>query len=201
MCRPQTLEPRPDIRAVLNNINQQPSTTTTTMSTSSSSSILEYDRIRALSEFDPTSCLDEHGLSHWTTLLMAERLAVAITPKSSSKAESPLIGVRVVGWLLIDFKCHAQPLGSGPYKKWLENIASCNIPKPGEPVHPTGTDEDNQAVTLRLSALGLTVSNYMFRVCELIVFLFFITFAQREHSSSIRWANPSRFGTYFKAVL
>jgi hypothetical protein len=120
----------------------------------------------ALSEFDATDHLDADGRSLWPTLLKAEQAAQTIREKNAAKYTDPLIGVRVVGWLLVDLRHYQQALGSDPYRLWRLKISSCCVSKPGETLHPPGSDEETQAIYQKIFDLGLTVRNCMFRVCE-----------------------------------
>ena len=100
---------------------------------------------------------DETGLSAWNVLLLAEETALKESSRTKAKYNDPLIGIRLLGFFLMDFWDHARDgyLGSAPYARMVKEIISCNM-GPGD-----------NATYDALVELGLRYRNYLLRVCEL----------------------------------
>lgn len=112
--------------------------------------------MRALSSLD--ECRSEaNGLSIWQNLLEAESTALNDASRTNAKYTDPVIGIRLLGFFLKDFRDHAQDgyLGYPPYNRMEREITSC-LDKP-----------DKKAIYDALVKLGLMYRNYLLRVCEL----------------------------------
>lgn len=108
--------------------------------------------------------VDHDGKSLWPNILSAERAALKVAPtKPGAKYNDPLIGIRVLGFLLQDLWEHSQhSFGLIPYKEFIEQIASC-LSIPG---HTVGSEEEAEAQHEKLQALGLHYRNHLIRVCS-----------------------------------
>ncbi|KAJ7257588.1 hypothetical protein B0H12DRAFT_471613 [Mycena haematopus] len=106
--------------------------------------------------------VDNDGKSLWPNILSAELVAVkAVATKPGAKYHDPLIGIRVLGFLLQDLWQHSQhSFGIIPYKELIKEIAS-SLSIPG---HPVGSEEEAEAQHAKLQALGLSYHNHLIRV-------------------------------------
>ncbi|KAG6817987.1 hypothetical protein H0H93_006891 [Arthromyces matolae] len=97
--------------------------------------------------------LEDHGSSLWIKILEAEKHAKN-QPKGTASNQNTLIGIRVLGYLLLDLYAHVTDvsLGSLPYTRVRTEALSCLSKE---------TDED---VYRALQTLGLTYRNYLLRV-------------------------------------
>ncbi|KXN92709.1 hypothetical protein AN958_06987 [Leucoagaricus sp. SymC.cos] len=96
--------------------------------------------------------LDEKGLSIWKKLLEAERTALEDANSSKAKYNDPIIGIRVLGFFMKDFRTHTQDFGSTPYTRLCLEITSCF------------NQSDDKAIYTALVELGLRYRNYLLRV-------------------------------------
>ncbi|KAJ7083336.1 hypothetical protein B0H15DRAFT_889211 [Mycena belliarum] len=106
--------------------------------------------------------LDHDGKSLWPNILSAERAALKVAPsKLGAKYNDPLIGIRVLGFLLQDLWQHSQhSFALIPYREVIKKIASClSIPE-----HTVGSEEEAEAQHEKLQALGLHYRNHLIRV-------------------------------------
>ena len=96
------------------------------------------------------------GLSIWRTLLQAENTALKDPSRTKAKYNDPLIGIRLLGFLLRDFWDHARDgyLGSIPYARMVTEITSY-------------LDQPDEGIYDALVELGLRYRNHLLRVCEL----------------------------------
>jgi hypothetical protein len=108
--------------------------------------------------------LDHDGQSLWPNILSAEQAALKVAPtKPGAKYNDPLIGIRVLGFLLQDLWQHSEhSFGLIPYKEVTKHIASC-LSIPG---HTVGGEEEAEAQHRKLQALGLYYRNHLVRVCS-----------------------------------
>ncbi|KAJ7166287.1 hypothetical protein C8R43DRAFT_1162659 [Mycena crocata] len=127
--------------------------------------------------------VDHSGKSLWPNILSAERAALkaagseALT-KPSPRYNDPLIGVRVLGFLLQDLWQHSQhSFGVIPYKELIKEIASC-LSVPGYTVN---SEEEAEQQHDELQSLGLHYRNHLIRV-----------FRSNGGSISKRSEHPSR---------
>ena len=104
--------------------------------------------------------LDPHGISAWNLLLAAEDAALKRDTKPvTSKYLDELVGVRVLGFFLLDFYKHSnvhQKIGLIPYKRLLRQVTSCFA------VSVTDDEDTFKAVF----DLGLSYRNHLMRVSE-----------------------------------
>ena len=71
--------------------------------------------------------LDPHGVSAWNLLLAAEDAALKRDPRPSKYLDE-LVGVRVLGFFLLDFYKHSDIHRISliiPYKRLLREVTSC----------------------------------------------------------------------------
>ncbi|KAJ7084830.1 hypothetical protein B0H15DRAFT_923519 [Mycena belliarum] len=117
------------------------------------------------SEFLGTVHLDHNGASLWQYLLSAEQAALENAPASAGpKYNDPLIGVRVLGFLLQDLWQHqSHSFGLIPYHRLCVEIASCLSP------HRVivGSKGEAQAQNAKIYELGLLYRNHLMRVFRL----------------------------------
>ena len=101
--------------------------------------------------------LEPHGASAWNLLLAAEEAALK-TDTRPAKYRDELVGVRVLGFFLLDFYKHSNyhRIGLIPYKRLVWEVLSCFK------VSVT----DNEAVFKAVFKLGLSYRNHLMRVCE-----------------------------------
>ncbi|KAJ7019353.1 hypothetical protein C8F04DRAFT_1147936 [Mycena alexandri] len=106
--------------------------------------------------------LDHEGQSLWPKILSAEQAALQVAPaKPGAKYKDPLIGIRVLGFLLLDLYEHRQhSFGAIPYKELLKEIASC-LSIAGRAV---GSKAEADAQHGKLQDLGLHYRNHLIRV-------------------------------------
>ncbi|KAF7315029.1 hypothetical protein MIND_00017100 [Mycena indigotica] len=70
--------------------------------------------------------LDHEGKDLWEFILRAEAYAEADAFSTGSKFKDKLIGVRVIGYFLVDFFSHTHfTYGTHPYKRLIAEITSC----------------------------------------------------------------------------
>ncbi|KAJ6612984.1 hypothetical protein B0H10DRAFT_2165419 [Mycena sp. CBHHK59/15] len=107
--------------------------------------------------------LDHNGSSLWPYLLSAERAALANPRTGGPKYNDPLIGVRVLGFLLQDLWQHnSHSFGLIPYHRLCVEILS-SLSIPGTIV---GSEGEAQARNAKIYKLGLFHRNHLMRVCE-----------------------------------
>ncbi|KAF5359881.1 hypothetical protein D9756_003613 [Leucocoprinus leucothites] len=96
--------------------------------------------------------LEKTGLNIWKKLLEAEKTALEDTDSSKAKYNDPLIGIRLLGFFLKDFRAHTPDFGLTPYAHLCREITSCfNI-------------SDDEAIYDALVELGLRYRNYLLRL-------------------------------------
>ncbi|KAJ6514889.1 hypothetical protein C8R47DRAFT_1181805 [Mycena vitilis] len=101
--------------------------------------------------------LDHEGQSLWRHILSAEQDALQLPPKSS-KYDSPLVGIRVLGFMLLDLWHHRQhSFGAIPYKQLISQITSCLVIK-GAVVN---SQEETDAQHQKLQETGLHLRNHL----------------------------------------
>jgi len=98
-----------------------------------------------------TCRLPETVLSLWHALLQAENTALKDDSCTNARYNNPLIGIRLLGFFLMDFWDHVDDgyLGSGPYACIVTEITLC-LDKP-----------DNKATYDALVGLGLMYRNLL----------------------------------------
>ncbi|KAJ7899753.1 hypothetical protein B0H13DRAFT_2518435 [Mycena leptocephala] len=98
---------------------------------------------------------DHDGKSLWPNILSAEEAALKVAPtKPGAKYNDRLIGIRVLGFFLLDLWQHSQhSFGLIPYKQVIKQIAS-SLSIPGCTV---GSKEEAEAQHEKLQTLGLSV--------------------------------------------
>ena len=108
--------------------------------------------------------LDHEGRTIWPYILEAERAALKVAPtKPGLKYNDPLIGIRVLGFLLQDLWIHDKhSFGLIPYKNLMKHI-TLGLSISG---HAIRSKEDSQAQSKKLQDMGLSYSNHLFRVCS-----------------------------------
>jgi len=101
--------------------------------------------------------LDPHGVSAWNLLLAAEDAALK-KDTMPAKYRDELVGVRVLGFFLLDFYKYSNhhQIGLIPYKRLVREVISCFAV----------SVNDNQAVFKAVFDLGLSYRNHLMRVCE-----------------------------------
>ena len=101
--------------------------------------------------------LDPHGVSAWNLLLAAEDAALKKDTRPAKYLDE-LVGVRVLGFFLLDFYKHSNvhQFGLIPYKRLLREVTSCFA------VSVT----DDEATFKAVFDLGLSYRNHLMRVCE-----------------------------------
>jgi len=99
--------------------------------------------------------LDPQGVSAWNLLLAAEDAALKKDTRPA-KYRDELVGVRVLGFFLLDFYKHSNyhQIGLIPYKRLVREVLSCFA------VSVT----DNEAVFKAVFELGLSYRNHLIRV-------------------------------------
>ena len=97
--------------------------------------------------------LDPDGMSVWHQLLAAEDAALKkeIRP---AKYRDDLVGVRVLGFFILDFYKHPR-IGLTPYHRLVREVASCF----------RKSVKDDEAVFKAIFELGLRYRNNLLRVC------------------------------------
>ncbi|KAG6838899.1 hypothetical protein C0991_007461 [Blastosporella zonata] len=97
--------------------------------------------------------LEERGISLWIKILEAEKHAEN-QPKGTASDQNTLIGIRVLGYLLLDLYAHVTDvsLGSLPYIRVRTEALFCL------------SKETDEVVYRALQTLGLTYRNYLLRV-------------------------------------
>ncbi|KAF5359877.1 hypothetical protein D9756_003616 [Leucocoprinus leucothites] len=96
--------------------------------------------------------LDETGRSIWRKLLEAEKTALEYIRSNKAKYNDPVIGIRILGFFLKDFRAHTLGYGSAPYARLCREITSCF------------NKSDDKAIYDALVELGLRYRNYLLRV-------------------------------------
>jgi hypothetical protein len=101
--------------------------------------------------------LDPDGVSAWNLLLDAEDAALKKDPRPAKYLDE-LVGVRVLGFFLLDFYNHSDvhQIGLIPYKRLLREIISCF----------SVSVTDDEALYKAVFDLGLSYRNHLMRVCE-----------------------------------
>ena len=70
--------------------------------------------------------LDPNGVSAWNMLLAAEEAALKMVTGTSAKYRNELVGVRILGFFLLDFYKHSyHQIGLIPYQRLLKEVISC----------------------------------------------------------------------------
>lgn len=101
--------------------------------------------------------LDPQGVSAWNLLLSAEDAALKKDTRPA-KYRDELVGVRVLGFFLLDFYKHSNyhQIGLIPYNRLVREVISC---------FRVSVTED-EAVFKAVFELGLSYRNHLMRVCE-----------------------------------
>ena len=101
--------------------------------------------------------VDPHGVSAWNLLLAAEDAALKKDTRPAKYLDQ-LVGVRVLGFFLLDFYKHSNvhQFGLIPYKRLLREVISCFV------VSVT----DDEATFKAVFDLGLGYRNHLMRVCK-----------------------------------
>ena len=101
--------------------------------------------------------LDPHRVSAWNMLLAAEEAALKKDTGTSSKYRNELVGVRILGFFLLDFYKHSyHQIGLIPYQRLLKEVISCF----------RVSVNDNEAIFMAIYQLGLSYRNHLIRACE-----------------------------------
>jgi hypothetical protein len=100
--------------------------------------------------------LDPHGVSAWNLLLAAEDAALK-KDRKPAKYRDELVGVRVLGFFLLDFHKHSNyhQIGFIPYERLVQEVLSC-----------FAVSVDVEAIFKAVFKLGLSYRNHLIRVCE-----------------------------------
>ncbi|KAJ7024205.1 hypothetical protein C8F04DRAFT_1192625 [Mycena alexandri] len=104
----------------------------------------------------PGASLDHGGQGLWPTILSAEQAALDVSPAAKTNPKhlytsDRLIGIRVLGFLLLDLYEHRQlSFGAVPYNALIREITSC--------LSPLGSKGE------KLQNLGLQYRNRILRV-------------------------------------
>ena len=108
--------------------------------------------------------VDHEGKSIWPYILEAEQAALKVAPaKPGPKYNDPLIGIRVLGFLLQDLWLHDKhSFGLIPYKNLIKHVTS-GLSIPG---YAVGSKEESQAQSKKLQDMGLYYRNHLIRVCS-----------------------------------
>lgn len=108
--------------------------------------------------------LDHEGRSIWPYILEAERAALKVaSTKPGPKYNDPLIGIRVLGFLLQDLWLHDKhSFNLIPYKNLIKHI-TLGLSISG---HAVGSEEESQARSKKLQDMGLYYRNHLIRVCS-----------------------------------
>ncbi|KAG6818835.1 hypothetical protein H0H93_001211, partial [Arthromyces matolae] len=120
----------------------------------------------------PADCgLDEQGCNVWRMILDAEE--DALKQAQTAAYQNELIGIRVLGFFLLDFYKHAHDgyLGTAPYTRMVLETKSCLRKK------------DTATIYHDLQTLGLTYRNHLIRV--------FRSNSQSQPGSSAHVSRPS----------
>ena len=101
--------------------------------------------------------LDPHGVSAWNLLLAAEDAALERVTRPANYLDE-LVGVRVLGFFLLDFYKHSNvhQFGLIPYKRLLREVLSCF----------TVSLTDDEATFEAVFDLGLSYRDHLMRVCK-----------------------------------
>ena len=108
--------------------------------------------------------LDHEGRSIWPYILEAERAALKVaSTKPGPKYNDPLIGIRVLGFLLQDLWLHDKhSFNLIPYKNLIKHI-TLGLSMSG---HAVGSEEESHARSKKLQDMGLYYRNHLIRVCS-----------------------------------
>jgi len=103
--------------------------------------------------------LDANGQSAWNRLLEAEQLALALsanTPVTAAKYNSLLVGVRVIGFFILDFKKHNRNISFAEraHRKLVQHVHSCWA----------GTSAEEECLK-KVIDLGTLLQNHLIRAC------------------------------------
>ena len=98
--------------------------------------------------------LDPQGVSAWNLLLTAEDAALKGDTRPA-KYRDDLVGVRVLGFFILDFYQHPR-IGLIPYHRLVREVLSCF----------RKSVKDDEAVFKAVFKLGLSYRNNLIRVCE-----------------------------------
>jgi hypothetical protein len=103
--------------------------------------------------------LDPDGVSAWNLLLAAEDAALK-KDASPIKSLDEVIGVRVLGFFLLDFYTHSNVhrIGLIPYKRILREILSCFA--------VSVIDDSDEAKFKAVFDLGLKYHIHLLGICE-----------------------------------
>jgi hypothetical protein len=99
--------------------------------------------------------LDSHGVSAWNLLLAAEDAALKRDSRPAKYLDE-LVGVRVLGFFLLDFYKHSDihRISFIPYKRLLREVILCFAVS------------DDEVPIKAVFDLGLSYRKYLMRVCE-----------------------------------
>ena len=108
--------------------------------------------------------VDHEGKSIWPYIREEEQAALKVAPaKPGPKYNDPLIGIRVLGFLLQDLWLHDKhSFNLIPYKNLIKHIA-LGLSSSG---HAIRSKEESQAQSKKLQDMGLSYRNHLFRVCS-----------------------------------
>jgi len=108
--------------------------------------------------------LDANGQSAWNRLLEAEQLALALSANTpaAAKYNSLLVGVRVIGYFILDFKKHNRNISFAEraHRKLVQHVHSCWA----------GTSAEDECLK-KVIDLGTLLQNHLIRACMLRVLL------------------------------
>ena len=109
--------------------------------------------------------LDANGQSAWSRLLKAEKLALALSanaPVKAAKYNSLLVGARVIGFFILDFKSYNRNISFAEraHHKLVQQVPSCWA--------DTSAEEE---CLKKVIDLGTLLQNHLIRACMLRVLL------------------------------
>ena len=109
--------------------------------------------------------LDANGQSAWNRLLEAEKLALALsanTPVAAAKYNSLLVGARVIGFFILDFKKHNRNISFAEraHRKFVQHVLS----------YWADTSAEEECLK-KVIDLGTLLQNHLIRACILRVLL------------------------------
>jgi len=110
--------------------------------------------------------LDVNGQSAWRRLLEAEMIALAPSanaPVKAAKYNSLLVGARVIGFFILDFKKHNRHISFAEraHRKLIQQVHSCWA----------DTSVEEEECLKKVIDLGTLLQNHLIRACMLRVLL------------------------------
>ena len=109
--------------------------------------------------------LEEHGRSAWGRLLEAEKTALAASTKGPvAKYNDLLVGARVIGFFILDFRKHNRTISFAEraYRNLVQQVHSCYGSS-------SATEEE---CLKKVIDLGSYLQNHLIRACMLRVLLY-----------------------------